>query len=167
MLHDSPPLEALEVAQLDANHARVAVSGRDPALALDIAGQRKPLVEWGRELCRQLEPICELLDRGDPARSYSASLELQAAKLEDPSLTPSARILAEMRDEGESFFSFALRMSRQHADYFAALPPMSAERRSEFEADVEQSLGAQRALEAAPPEPFEDYLARYFAAPGA
>ena len=167
MLHDSPPLEAMEVAQLEANHARVAVSGRDPALALDLAGQRKPLVEWGRELCRQLEPICELLDRGDPARSYSASLELQAAKLEDPSLTPSARILAEMREEGESFFSFALRMSRQHADYFAALPPMSAERQSGFEAEVEQSLGAQRALEAAPPEPFEDYLARYFAAPGA
>lgn len=167
MLHDSPPLGADELAQLDANHARVAVSGRDPALALAIAGRRQSLAAWGRELCGQLEPICELLDRGDPARSYSAALELQAAKLEDSSLTPSARILAEMRDEGESFFGFALRMSRQHADYFASLPRMSAARLAELEAEAEQSHQAQRELEAAPPEPFADYLARYFATPGA
>ncbi|NGP52608.1 glutamate--cysteine ligase [Thioalkalivibrio sp. XN8] len=166
MLHDSPPLGAEEVAQLDANHARVAVSGRDPALVLDIAGQHRPLAAWGRELCRQLAPVCELLDRGDPARSYSAALELQADKVKDPGLTPSARILAEMREEGESFFGFAMRMSRQHADYFAALPPMSAGRLAEFEAEAAQSHEAQRELEDAPPEPFEDYLARYFAAPG-
>jgi glutamate--cysteine ligase len=165
MLHDSPPLDAAELALLDANHARVAVAGRDPALALDIGGQHKLLVEWGRDLCRQLAPICALLDRGDPARSYSASLELQSAKVEDPSLTPSARILAEMRQEGESFFRFALRMSRQHAEYFAALPSMSAGRLAEFEAEAQGSLAAQRALEAEESESFEDYLTRYFATP--
>jgi glutamate--cysteine ligase len=165
MLHDSPPLSACEMEQLDANHARVAVAGRDPALALDIAGQHKPLVEWGREICRQLAPICQLLDHGDPARSYSASLELQAAKLEDPALTPSARILAEMRQEGESFFRFARRMSQQHADYFASLPPMSPGRLEEFEAEARRSLDAQRALEADDAESFEHYLARYFATP--
>lgn len=163
MLHDSPPITEGELELLDDNHARVAVTGRCPGLALAISGVKKPLAEWGREICRQLVPICRLLDGNDPLRSYSAALELQAAKIEDVSLTPSARILAEMRQEGESFFQFALRMSRQHQEYFAALPPMSPERLQEFEQEAARSLEAQQAMEAGPAEPFEEFLASYFA----
>jgi glutamate--cysteine ligase len=167
MLHDSPLMEDGEIERLDDNHARVAVAGRRPDLSLVISGAEKPLAEWGHEICRQLAPICRLLDRDDPARSYSAALELQAAKIADPGLTPSARILAEMRQEGESFFHFARRMSQQHREYFAALPPMSTARLAEFEAEAERSLRAQQQLEAADAEPFEAYLERYFAAAGA
>jgi glutamate--cysteine ligase len=141
----------------------VAAAGRRPDLMLVISGTEKSLVEWGRELGRQLVPICRLLDRDDPARSYSAALELQLEKIEDPALTPSARILAEMQLEGESFFHFARRMSRQHREYFAALPPMTPARLAELEAEALRSLEAQQALEAAQAERFEEYLARYFA----
>jgi glutamate--cysteine ligase len=164
MLHDSPWIADGELEQLDDNHARVAIAGRDPALVLAISGLEKPLVEWGRELCAQLAPICRLLDRDDPARSYSAALELQSAKFEDAALTPSARVLAEMRQEKESFFQFAARMSRQHRDYFAALPPMSPARLQEFEAEAASSLRTQQEIEATEREPFEDFLSRYFAA---
>ena len=163
MLHESPPIAEGELERLDDNHARVAVNGRRPGLTLQISGVAKTLADWGREICGQLAPICRLLDRDDPARSYTAALELQAAKLEDVSLTPSARILAEMRQEGESFFQFAQRMSRQHREYFAAMPPMSPQRVEEFEQEVARSLAAQQALEAQQAEPFEDFLARYFA----
>ena len=162
MLHDSPPLREAELEQLDDNHARVAATGRDPALALVISGEEKPLTRWGHEICRQLAPICRLLDRDDPAHSYTAALELQAAKLEDAALTPSARILAEMRQEGESFFQFAQRMSRQHREYFASLPPMSRARREEFKAEAAHSLQVQHELESGESEPFETFLARYF-----
>ncbi len=163
MLHDSPMIAEGELESLDDNHARVAVAGRRPGLALSISGVEKTMADWGREICRQLAPICGLLDGDDPARSYSAALELQAAKIEDPALTPSARILDEMHREGESFFQFALRMSRQHRDYFAALPPMSPARHAEFTAEVARSLEVQTAMEAATTDPFETFLARYFA----
>jgi glutamate--cysteine ligase len=163
MLHDSPPIADGELERLDDNHARVAIAGRRPGLELVISEVEKPLAEWGRQICRQLAPICRLLDRDDPARSYSAALELQAAKLEDATLTPSARILAEMRQERESFFEFAQRMSCQHQEYFAALPPMSAARLDDFTAEAARSLKAQQELEATDAEPFEAYLARYFA----
>lgn len=162
MLHESPLIAAGELELLDDNHARVAVTGRCPGLELAISGVEKPLAEWGREICRQLAPICRLLDGDDPSHSYSAALELQAAKIEDMSLTPSARILAEMRQEGESFFQFARRMSRQHQEYFAALPPMSAQRLQEFEREVANSIKAQQELEASQVEPFDAFLARYF-----
>jgi glutamate--cysteine ligase len=164
MLHESPQIAEGELEQLDDNHARVAIAGRDPGLILAISGAEKPLVEWGRELCAQLAPICRLLDRDDPARSYSAALELQSAKFEEPALTPSARILAEMRQEKESFFQFAARMSRQHRDYFAALPPLSPARLQELEAEATRSLQAQQQLEGTEQEPFEEFLSRYFAA---
>ena len=167
MLHDSPLIDGEEMERLDDNHTRVAVTGRRPDLSLAISGEEKPLAEWGREICRQLAPVCRLLDGEDPARSYSASLELQAAKIADPELTPSARILAEMRDEGESFFEFAARMSRQHRDYFAALPPMSPDRLAGFEAEAARSLEAQQVMEEAPQEAFEAHLARYFTGPEA
>ena len=163
MLHDSPSIEEDELERLDDNHARVAIAGRRPDLALAISGVERPLAEWGREICRQLAPICQLLDGDDPAASYSAALELQAAKIEDPALTPSARILAEMQQERESFFEFAMRMSRQHREYFAALPPMSAARQAEFEAETARSLASQAELEAAETIPFESFLAGYFA----
>jgi glutamate--cysteine ligase len=162
MLHESPPIGEGELERLEDNHARVAVTGRKPDLALPVAGIEKPLADWGRDLCRQLAPICRLLDRDDPAHSYSAALELQAAKIEDAALTPSARILAEMRQERESFFQFARRMSRQHRDYFSALAPMTDARLKEFEAEAMRSLQAQQDMEASDAEPFEEYLARYF-----
>ncbi len=163
MLNESPWIADGEMERLEDNHARVAVNGRQPDLRLVISGVEHSLVEWGRMICAQLAPICRLLDRDDPARSYSAALELQSAKLEDPALTPSARVLADMREEGESFFEFAARMSRQHRDYFAAIPPLSPGRHAEFEAEAARSLAAQAGLEAEPAEPFENFLARYFA----
>jgi glutamate--cysteine ligase len=162
MLHESAWIAEGEIEHLDDNHARVAIAGRRPGLTLAISGAEKPLAAWGSEICRQLAPICRLLDGEDPARSYTAALELQAAKFADPALTPSARILAEMRQEKESFFQFARRMSGQHRDYFAALPPMSPGRLREFEAEAERSLQAQEQIESSQVEPFEDFLSRYF-----
>jgi glutamate--cysteine ligase len=165
MLHDSPPIGEGEMERLEDNHLRVAVTGRRPGLTLVISDTCRTLADWGREICRQLEPVCRMLDGDDPARSYSAALELQAAKIEDAALTPSAKILAEMRQERETFFEFALRMSEQHCEYFAALPAMSPDRLASFTAEAERSLQAQRELEASQTEPFENYLARYFGEP--
>jgi hypothetical protein len=65
--------------------------------------------------------VCELLDTGDSLRPYTTALDVQAAKVHEPSLTPSARTLHELRTTGESFFQFALRMSAVHKAYFLEL----------------------------------------------
>jgi len=57
-------------------------------------------------------------------------------------------------------------MSRQHQDYFASLPPMSSARLEEFTAEAARSLQSQQSMEASETEPFESFLARYFATPG-
>jgi len=106
--------------------------------------------------------ICELLDHGDAARPYSEALATQAAKVEDVTLTPSARLMSDLT-AGESFFDLALRMSAAHKAYFLELYPPNEERLREFGEEARESLTAQRSIETADRGTFEEYLARYFA----
>jgi glutamate--cysteine ligase len=118
---------------------------------------------WARELLDSMQGIAEVFDRGDPARPYQAALAVQAAKVQNVALTPSARMLSELESTGESFFDLALRMSRQHKEYFLALYPPNVERQAEFKAAAEESLRAQRSVEAGDKVSFEQYLAQYAA----
>ena len=89
---------------------------------------------------------------------------MQAAKVENVALTPSARMLAELESTGESFFDLALRMSRLHKEYFLALYPPNVERQAEFRAAAEESLARRPGIESADRLSFEQYLSKYAAA---
>ena len=110
-----------------------------------------------------MQGIAEVFDQGDSARPYRDALAVQAVKVDDVRLTPSARMLAELETTGESFFDLALRMSRLHKEYFLALYPPNVDRQAEFRAAAEESLKAQTAVEAADDISFEQYLANYAA----
>jgi glutamate--cysteine ligase len=118
---------------------------------------------WARELIDSMQGVAEVFDRGDASRPYSAALAVQAAKIENVALTPSARMLAELESTGESFFDLALRMSRLHKEYFLALYPPNVERQAEFRAEADESLKAQQAIESSDKVSFEQYLAEYAA----
>jgi glutamate--cysteine ligase len=163
LTRDSPLIDSREQAALDQNHLDVARRGRQRGLMLSREGRPYPMLDWARELLDQMQGICELLDEGDPTRPYAAALAVQAAKLEDLALTPSARLIRELRDTGESFFELALRMSRQHKNYFLELHAPNAARLAEFANESAESLEAQRAIDAAPRGNFEEYLADYLA----
>ncbi len=92
-----------------------------------------------------------------------SALEQQRAKIDDVERTPSARLLAEMRQTGESFFQLALRMSKLHKDYFLGLYPPNESRLREFATEARDSLEAQRGIEASDKTDFDTYLAHYLA----
>ncbi len=163
LMKESPPIGDSEQDALDGNHITVARRGREPGLALWRDGQSVPMRQWAQELLDSMTGICEVLDRGDAARPYTQALAVQAAKLADASLTPSARLMAELQGSGESFFDLALRMSKTHRDYFLDLYPPNGERLAEFAAQAQESLAKQAAIEAGERETFEQYLERYFA----
>jgi glutamate--cysteine ligase len=77
--------------------------------------------------------------------------------------TPSARLLAEMRQTGESFFELAQRMSKLHKDYFLGLYPPNERRLAEFSAAARESHEAQARIEASDRIDFDAYLADYLA----
>jgi len=163
LLRESPPISGGEQSALDANHHLVARRGREPGLSLSREGRSFPMAEWARELLDSMQGLCEMLDHGELARPYTSALEQQRAKIDDVERTPSARLLAEMRQTGESFFQLALRMSNLHKDYFLGLYPPNESRLGEFAAEARDSLDAQRGIEAADNTDFDTYLAHYVA----
>ena len=149
VLRDSPSIEPGEQAELDGNHALVARRGREPGLALRRDGRDISLADWALEIVDSMRGVCELLDEGDPDRPYLTALEMQEAKVRDPARTPAARTLLELHTTGESFFNFALRMSRQHKAYFLELYSPNEARQAEFAAQAEHSLAEQARIESA------------------
>ncbi|HET9330931.1 MAG TPA: glutamate--cysteine ligase [Steroidobacteraceae bacterium] len=162
LMKESAPIAKSEQSVLDENHVVVARRGREPGLTLWRDGGRFGMRDWARELLDSMAGICELLDHGDAARPYSEALATQAAKIEDVTLTPSARLMSDLT-AGESFFDLALRMSAAHKAYFLELYPPNEERLREFGEEARESLTAQRSIETADRGTFEEYLARYFA----
>jgi glutamate--cysteine ligase len=163
LLRESAPISVGEQSALDANHHLVARRGREPGLKLSREGRSIDMAEWARELLDSMQGLCEMLDHGELARPYTSALEQQRAKIDDVERTPSARLLAEMRQTGESFFQLALRMSNLHKDYFLGLYPPNESRLGEFAAEARESLDAQRSIEAADNTDFDTYLAHYLA----
>jgi glutamate--cysteine ligase len=164
LLRTSPPIEPPEQHELDDNHLTVARRGREPGLVLRRDGRDVRMDAWAAELLDSMQGICELLDQGDASRPYTAALEVQAAKLQDPARTPSARLLRELRDTGESFYDLALRMSGLHKAYFLDLYPPNDARLAELDRESRDSIERQREIEAADREDFDTYLARRHAA---
>jgi glutamate--cysteine ligase len=163
LLRESAPIGQDEQASLDANHLLVARRGREPNLMLKRDGRDFPMVDWARELLDAMQGLCELLDQGEAARPYMSALEQQRAKIDEVERTPSARLLAEMRQSGESFFQLAQRMSKLHKDYFLGLYPPNERRLAEFAAAARESHEAQARIEAADSTDFDTYLAHYLA----
>jgi glutamate--cysteine ligase len=163
LLRDSPPLTAELSDRYEANHVQVATRGREPGLALWTERGPLALADWAAEILDQMQGICELLDAGDEARPYSAALAAQRAKLDDPMLLPSARLLAAMREQDQAFFELALGMSRMHRDYFRELPSPNPGRLAELRTEADDSLEEQRRIEAADTLPFADFVGRYLA----
>jgi glutamate--cysteine ligase len=163
LLGSSEPIGREEQASLDANHVLVARRGREPGLNLRRGGRDVPMHGWARELLDAMQGICEVLDEGETQRPYQVALEHQRAKLDEVALTPSARLLAEMRQTGESFLQLALRMSKLHKDYFLDLYPPNERRLAEFASAADDSREAQAGIERSDAETFDQYLRRYLA----
>jgi glutamate--cysteine ligase len=161
LLSDSPAMTDASQHEQDENLQTVARCGRRPGLGLMRAGQAISLVDWACELLDNLAAVAAVLDRDRGGDSYSASVALQRTKIADPEQTPSAKVLAEMRDSGEAFFYFAQRRSESTQAWYGERK-ISPERLTQMAAEAEQSLAQQASIEASDDQSFDAYLANYF-----
>ena len=118
LLQESPALTPKEVIAIDENLLLVAHKGRQPGLELNRGDEKITLQDWASELCHNMKPIACLLDRANYCENYFSSVRSQIAAVYDPDLTPSARMLAEMKEQGEGFYHHAKRMSEHHYQYY-------------------------------------------------
>lgn len=162
LLKKSLPMNTEQQRAADHNQRIAACCGRDPHLELQTNGQTRILRDWAREICDEMTGVCELLDQGEPHRPYAKALAIQQEKILQEGKTPSAQILAEMKQRQEPFNDFAMRLSKEHAEYFKQLP-LKEDQLQYFAGLARQSWQQQRTVETADNISFEEYLARYFA----
>lgn len=162
LLLESPPLTESEKAATSRNALAVACCGREPGFTLVRDGRETPLRVWARELAEAMLSVAEVMDAGTPHRSYTASLAPWLQAIDEPELTPSARILAEMRERKASFAVYAMSLSRQHAERWRT-DPLTPERAEPFRREARLSLDEQTRIEAADTQDFDTFLSQYFA----
>ena len=119
--------------------------------------------EFPLALCRKsIVPVLQTRPKSAGMHCYGDALQKQRAKIADSDLTPSARTLADMADNKEEFYHFALRKSREHQQWFAERP-LEADKLAEFERQAQQSIERQHEIERTDDIPFETFLQHYFA----
>ncbi|MGE8670954.1 MAG: glutamate--cysteine ligase, partial [Achromobacter mucicolens] len=161
---DSPFFPANGYCQRSADNFSVVVKeGRKPGLTLDRDGQTIGLAQWGHELLDQIAPYAALYDSAFGGTAYADALAAQRAKLDQPDTTPSARLLADLKDSGLSFHDFSLALSRKHADALRA-QPLPADVATAYQQAAAQSAAEQLRLEQTDTEDFDTYVSRYHAA---
>jgi len=164
LLSESPPDTAQEIAAIGKNQQRAASRGREPGLKLNRNEKEILLAEWGSEIVAGCKPIAAALDAAHGGgAAYRDALQAAAKLLEDPGLTPSARVLQAMaRNHDNSYVRFALAQSLSHAGTLRGMP-LPPDVLRHFEALTKKSLAEQRRIEASDRLDFETYRQKYLA----
>lgn len=161
LLLDSPDTDAGAWHEEQQNQKNIVYYGRDPQLQLQHQGETSAMGTWAEEILQQTLACARILDQAHGGNAYAAAVEAQFAKLGDPSLTPSARLLTEIESGQGSFFRHTLALAEEHRRWFATRQP-DADIKARFEALRDTSLQAQQEQEAEPEPPFEAYLADWY-----
>jgi glutamate--cysteine ligase len=160
LFEPSPVMTASEYADAERNQSLVACCGRNPALEISDRGRPRKVAEWAHALVAEIASIAEVLDRHTVAKHFVNSVAQQLECVTHAELLPSSRILQELRDRGESYCAFSMRLARAHAAHFDALE-LNPARADELETAAQDSLQAQAALEAQDTVSFDEFLDRY------
>jgi len=160
LLSESPPMSTKDLDRVSANMSFVAHRGRDPELQLVDGSDRSLSVsDWGESLLEGMQPAAAFLDSATGGEHYATALAAQMAKMRDPELTPSARVLREMHEHHGSFFDFAMAWSQRHAEHLGSGQNDSDQL---FTDAADRSLIKLAEIEAASEGSLESYLNQYF-----
>lgn len=160
LLSESPECHKQEYFEVANNIALVVEQGRDPALMLKRDDQPKGLREWASELCADFAHSAALLDEIHQTSTHQDSVDAQTAKVMNPDLTPSGKMLADMQNNKLSFFEFSMQQSRLHK---AELQDngLDADAKAHLQAMAQQSIAKQHKIEANDKLDFDEFLRQW------
>jgi len=172
LLTESPRHNSQELTNIGHNMSTVAHKGRDPEATLLMGTDKVPVRDAALALLDELQEVAEFMDNDrnhsgetgnttDNDHLYRNALEAQRSKVEDFSLTPSARVLDELFTSHPSFYDFARAESEKAAKRCSSMNS-SNDTLEKIKAAVADSVVKQQQLEAETSQSFESFLADYF-----
>ncbi|MGB5705691.1 MAG: glutamate--cysteine ligase [Arenicellales bacterium] len=162
LLSDSPPISSQERHEAAENRQRAVLSGRQSGLMLSLYNDEIPFKSAANRLLARVSDVASLLDDVVGGNAYRSAIENQRARVEDANLTPSAKILAEMERDHDSFYAFAMSKAKEHEKHFKDLV-MDQQTMKQYQDEAAASLERQRQIEESDLLPFDEFLVQYFA----
>jgi len=166
LLHDSPSFDDGTHAEVVHNHGLTATHGRDPDLRLLNEGREILLRDWARDIMDDVHAIAEVIDRGEGGDAYVQAVKAQSALVDDADLTPSSRVIQDMRENDTGFYHFAMERARGHKAYFQSLASLEEQRLQIYTTEAADSLAKQKQIEDADQISFDEYLEKYYSEQG-
>lgn len=160
LLADSPACTRTSYHEIEDNLARVVNRGREPGLMLAREGREVSFAGWANELLQDVGLAAALLDGIHQSEDHAAAVAAQQARVADPELTPSARVLREMRAAGKPFCAYTMAQSAATLAWFQQAG-LSPERLAEMRQASRLSLQRQGEIEAEDVESFEAFVQQW------
>jgi glutamate--cysteine ligase len=160
LLADSPDCVEAENREIEKNLALTVSRGREAALQLNRNGSPIGLRDWAHELINDIAHSAALLDNAHDTVLYSESVVQQSAKVTNPELTPSARVLQGMMDQSLPFCKFGMQQA-EHTQQLFQQNPLAALTLDHFTAASAQSLASQAHAEASDTMDFDNFLKQW------
>ena len=161
LFSDSPDMSQQEFLATRENQKTMVMNGRSGTNTITTPeGDRDARTEM-REILDNIRPVAELLDQVCGNSDYASTLQKQFNKVEDPDLTPSARIINQMLGEDLSFYEISMQASEDSEKKFKRESLDPATYRS-YELLAEQSHQKRNDIEASDSLTFDEFLEDYF-----
>ena len=148
-----------EIEELLLNWENVVKQGRDPNLKLLKNKEEISIKKAGMQVIEKIRSIFDHMpdSMNDYSKRVLKSLEIQEKKLNDSSLTPSGKIIQELRGNNKSWEELNLELAHKHSDEL---------KKKELDLDylikeAKESLSKFEKLEAADEEEFDLYLEKF------
>ena len=148
-----------EVIEIQTNWQNVVKDGRNPDLKIIQNGKAVPVDVAAENVFIKMEKFIDALseDSSEMKLSLQNTLDLQKAKLEDSSLTPSGKILKSIKENNSTWAEFNMELFEQHKNYFSKLHNELAYLDEEAKSSIEKFDRMEQEEEI----PFADFLKNY------
>ena len=156
LLDDSPLITTREQNDIDKNDKLVAHKGREYGLTLIDRGEQKSLQDWGLDLVSKIN-ICAALF----SDSHDKDVSNIAKRIRKPSLTTSAILLKNMRDNNLGFFDYIDSLSKQYRSEFLS-SEIDKKHFKFLDEQVDISLTKLKEIEQSDDMSFDEFLENYY-----
>ena len=160
LLSESPDCNPAEHKEIGDNLEAVIARGRDPKLELKWRSEPVKLTDWAESLLTGIGHAAVLLDETQASNRHVASLAKQREKVRNPELTPSGKLLHDMRESDKSFYRFAMELSLEHRRHLSS-GSIDSKNLALLEAASSVSVERQKEIEASDTLDFSEYLAEW------
>ena len=143
------------------NMDEVVLRGRDPQLLLKDQNIAKSIPQWGNEIFAELSEVGKILDLAYKTEDYSQAVSRELEKINDPSKTFSAQLLAIAKNKDQSLTRYTLDKAEQYRQQLLDRD-YHYYNEQHFIDTAKQSHNDQQAIENDDKVHFDDFLSAYF-----